>query len=111
MQQQPWFERDSQWQNRSHAPSPRRTAEEIKLALSSLPMYQVVLTTTATERATLGERAHALVSFIGQERTAHALAIAQRRGAATLATCARELAEHYCDELARHGLPCVIMPA
>ncbi len=92
-----------------------RTEDEIALALRLIPLYRVVLRVDdpqAPQRAwwPLTWRA-ALATMLGAERAQRALREASERGVAVLAVCPRELAEHYCDELARHALPCVIQSA
>jgi len=92
-----------------------RTDDEIALALRLIPLYRVVLRVDvplAPQRAwwPLGWSA-ALASMLGPERAQRALREASEGGAALIAICPRELAEHYCDELARHALPCDIQSA
>lgn len=88
-----------------------RPDDEIALALSSLPLYRVVLTRAPRESDASPASARALVSMVGAERAERIMLDAKRFGGAPVAICPRELAEHYCDELARRALPCVIEPA
>jgi ATP-dependent Clp protease adapter protein ClpS len=108
---EPWFKRDSQRHDRYYTTPRQRSDEEFALALSTLPLYQVVLFPDAMDRAALAIVASPLTALIGQERAARVLAEVLQGGAGVVATCPRELAEHYCDELARRSLPCVITPA
>lgn len=105
------FKRDAQRRDRSHAQPHERSEEQIKLALGSLPLYTLQLTICEHDHARLVARVAPLRALIGPERAAQALANLLRTGSAALATCPRELAEHYRDECARHGLPCTIIPA
>jgi ATP-dependent Clp protease adapter protein ClpS len=88
-----------------------RPDDEIALALSTLPMYCVILTLSPRDREAVATRAGSLTRMVGEERAARILADAGRAGAALVAVCPRELAEHYRDELERHALPCVVEPA
>ena len=111
--QVPWFgwfahKRDQEWA----AKTPRqRSDEEITLALSTLPLYRVDLRLSQRDGAESAVFSHVLAPLVGEERAARILADAMRAGVAPIATCPRELAEHYRDELARHALPCVVEPA
>ncbi len=92
-----------------------RSDDEIALALRLIPLYHVRLRIDAPHAPArlwwpLDWRA-TLIATIGAERTQRALRDVAERGEAILAVCPRELAEHYCDELARHALPCEIAPA
>lgn len=108
-----WFSRFSQRRNAYDFDTPprQRTSDEILLALSTLPLYQVLLTLGEADRAACATFATPLIPLVGQERTARILADALRDGAGVVATCPRELAEHYRDELLRRALPCAIAPA
>jgi hypothetical protein len=106
--QEPWFKRDTQ---RQHRAQPRaRSEEQVRLALGSLPLYHLMLTLGTCEQAELAQRAAPLGPLLGQKRAAQALADLARYGSAVVATCPRELAEHYCNALARYDLPCAIIP-
>lgn len=92
-----------------------RTADEVMLALRLMPLYQVRL---QLDDATLEQRLwppcdwrDPLTAALGEERARRALSDFAERGAAVIAICPRELAEHYRDELAQLALPCVIQPA
>ncbi len=89
----------------------QRRDEEIALALSTLPLYRVMLTLSQRDGATAGVFSRTLAPMVGEERAARILADAARAGVALIATCPRELAEHYRDELGRRALPCAIEPA
>jgi ATP-dependent Clp protease adapter protein ClpS len=90
----------------------QRSDDEIALALSTLPLYHVLLTLGPRDASVAPAAfARSLASMVGEERAARILADAMRNGVALVATCPRELAEHYCDELARRALPCAIAPA
>lgn len=111
--QMPWFGRFTHRRDRDCVtPAPRRRSdEEVTLALSTLPLYRVILTPDKDDSLAAIIRSHALTHFVGAERAARILAETARAGAGLIAVCPRELAEHYRDELARHALPCVIEPA
>jgi ATP-dependent Clp protease adapter protein ClpS len=111
--QMPWFGRFTHRRDRDCVtPAPRRRSdEEISLALSTLPLYRVILTPDTEDGRGALIRSHALTPFVGAERAARILAETARAGTGMVATCPRELAEHYRDELARHALPCAIEPA
>ncbi|HEU0026827.1 MAG TPA: hypothetical protein VFQ25_06890 [Ktedonobacterales bacterium] len=109
----PWFGRFTHRRDRDCVtPAPRpRSNDEITLALSTLPLYRVLLTPGASDSAGALIHSRALTRLVGAERAARILAEVARAGAGLVATCPRELAEHYRDELARHALPCAIEPA
>jgi hypothetical protein len=93
----------------------RRTDDEVSLALHLIPLYHVLLQIEDPSAPTrlwwpLGWRA-TLTAMVGAERAQRALCEACACGVAIIAVCPRELAEHYCVELARRSLPCVIEPA
>jgi hypothetical protein len=96
------------------APRPRNDAE-IDLALCLIPHYQVRLQVDnpfAPQRiAPPASWLASLTETLGAERAQQALAEFHAQGAAVLAVCPLELAEHYCVELARLALPCRITPA
>lgn len=80
-----------------------------------IPLYRVVLQVNDPHAPArlwwpLDWRA-TLTAMVGAERTQRILSEAHATGAAVIAVCPRELAEHYCDELLRHALTCVITPA
>ncbi len=109
----PWFGRFAQkrdWACAVKAPR-QRSDDEVILALSTLPLYHVVLTLGQRESAAAGAFFRILAPMVGEERAARILADARRAGHALVATCPRELAEHYRDELVRRALPCAIEPA
>ncbi len=92
-----------------------RTSDEVSLALRLIPLYHVVLQVDDAHAPVrlcwpLGWRA-TLTAMVGAERAQRILCDAHATGAAVVAVCPRELAEHYRDELLRHALPCVITPA
>jgi hypothetical protein len=92
-----------------------RTEDDISLALRLIPLYHVLLQVDDPRAPMrlwwpLDWRAR-LTATLGAERALQALCEASERGVAVLAVCPRELAEHYCDELARQSLPCGIEPA
>ncbi len=112
--QMPWFGRFTHRRDRDCvAPTPRqRSDDEVALALSTLPLYRVVLTLSSQGDAALSAiSSHALTRLVGEERAARILADTMRAGTALVAICPLELAEHYRDELMRHALPCAIEPA
>jgi ATP-dependent Clp protease adapter protein ClpS len=111
--QMPWFGRFTHRRDRDCvAPAPRhRSDEEIELALSTLPLYRVILRPGKGDGVSSLIRPYTLTRLVGAERAARILAETARAGAGLVATCPRELAEHYRDELARHALPCAIEPA
>lgn len=95
--------------------SRERTDDEIALALRLIPLYQVRLQVDeagAPKRQwwPLHWRA-TLTTMLGADQALRALCEVAERGVAVIAVCPRELAEHYCAELARYALPCAIMPA
>ncbi len=109
----PWFGRFTQkrdWAGEVKA-SRQRSDEEVILALSTLPLYRVVLTHGCHDGEAAGAFFRILAPMVGEERAARILADARRAGCALVATCPRELAEHYRDELSRRALPCAIEPA
>jgi len=92
-----------------------RTSDEVSLALRLIPLYHVVLQVDdahAPARVSwpLDWRA-TLTAMVGAERAQRILCDAYATGAAVVAVCPRELAEHYRDALLRSGLPCGITPA
>lgn len=108
-----WFGR---FEPKRHPESAIRTSrlrpdDEIELALSTLPLYRVVLRWNPRDSEASDARSSSLARMVGEERAARILADAARVGAALVAVCPHELAEHYRDELARHALPCVVEPA
>ncbi len=109
----PWFGRFTLKRDREYAGgTPRqRPDDEIALALSTLPLYRVILTLGQRDGAATGPFFAILAPLVGEERAARILADARRAGVALIATCPLELAEHYRDELARRALPCAIVPA
>lgn len=92
------------------APHPRTDAE-VTLALSTLPRYDVLLLPGPRDAATAAAWARVLAPALGERRAASVVAEAARAGMALVATCPRELAEHYRDALIRQALPCAIEPA
>ena len=118
----PWFNRrgsgqgaDAAWGSWAMCAPHERTEDEIALALRLIPLYRVTLRVDDPQRPQrawwpLGWRA-TLVTMLGVERAQRALHEASELGATVIAICPRELAEHYCDELARHALPCDIQSA
>ncbi len=109
----PWFERFAHKRDRECAvKTPRqRSDDEIALALSTLPLYRVLLTLRPCDGTATSACSRSLTPMVGEERAARILADAMRAGVALVVTCPRELAEHYRDELARRALPCAIEPA
>ena len=115
----PWFnwrtsvrDADASWTD--CAPH-RRTNDEVSLALRLIPLYHVVLQIDDAHADArlwwpLDWRA-TLTAMVGAERAQRIFCDAHATGAAVVAVCPRELAEHYRDELLRHALPCVITPA
>lgn len=92
-----------------------RTEDEMYLALRLMPLYRVVLVVDAPDaRERLWwplEWRATLIRLLGAERAQQVLSDAIANGAAVVATCPRELAEHYSEELARRALPCLVEPA
>ena len=91
-----------------------RTADEITLALRLIPLYQVRLQWFTSSEQPLPSACDwqaTLAATLGAERAQRALLDLAARGVAVIAVCPRELAEHYCDELAQLALPCVVQPA
>ena len=107
----PWIWPFPQRREGFTAPPRQRTDDEITLALSTLPLYQVRLTPGQVDRATCEAFTRPLNPLVGPERAARILADVLRDGSGVVATCPRELAEHYRNELLRRALPCVIAPA
>lgn len=109
----PWFARFTQKREQVYTIKPprQRPDEEILLALSTLPLYRVMLTVSQRDGALAGAFFRTLAPMVGEERAARILADAARAGVALVVTCPRELAEHYRDELNRRALPCAIEPA
>jgi hypothetical protein len=115
----PWFSRRSSGRSEDAswtvcAPH-GRTDDEVSLALRLIPLYHVLLKVddpAAPARLwwPLDWRV-TLTAMVGAERAQRALREACACGAVVIAICPRELAEHYCDELARRSLPCAIEPA
>lgn len=92
-----------------------RTEDEVALALRHIPLYRVFVRVGDPRRAArltwpLAWR-NILMSTLGAERAQRAMSEIRASGFAVIAVCPRELAEHYCDELARYTLPCGITPA
>lgn len=106
----PWFQPSSQRRARGESPRPRTDAE-VRLALSTLPLYRVVLVGPSAAAPDLAAYARLLTPLTGRERAARILDGVLRDGVGLVATCPRELAECYLCELLRMGLPCSITPA
>lgn len=76
----PWFSRrisTTPPASRGQLPAPRRSDEDVRLALSLIPRYRVFIAGTLDELRPTG----------------------------SIAICPRELAEHYCETLRRMGVP------
>ena len=91
-----------------------RSEDEVALALRLIPLYRVFVRVGDPHRAAgltwpLAWR-DVLLSTLGAERAQRVMSEIRTSGFAVIAVCPRELAEHYCDELARHALPCGIAP-
>lgn len=97
-------------QRGGHGGAPRpRTLDEVRLALSTLPLYAVALASTdAPDLATVSAL---LLPLAGRDRVARILDALRREGIGVVATCPREIAELYACVLRRAGLPCSIFPA
>jgi hypothetical protein len=83
--------------------------------LRLIPLYRVLLQIDDPHRPArlwwpLAWRT-TLTAMVGAERAERILREARATGVAVITVCPRELAEHYCDELLRHALPCAITPA
>lgn len=91
---------------------PPRGPEDIALALRLLPLYRVIVERDGASTTTYPAIWQAkLAAALGEERCQRALRELALRGAADIALCPRELAEHYANELARQAIPCYIEPA
>lgn len=95
------------------APSQRSDAD-IDLALRLIPQYALVLQIEkrvppqGPGLATGWRRA--LNESLGMERAERAFGELSAQGRAVLAVCPRETAEHYCAELRRLAVPCMVTP-